>query len=64
MPSAKVELAGDEYLMGFFAGITVEVDDVVIGLNGCEIAMSREIWPSYSVAFLKGIVSRSSTPSD
>merc|ERR1719283_761063 len=30
----------DEYFMGFFAGITVEVDDVVIDLNGHEIRMS------------------------
>jgi len=30
----------DEYFMGFFAGITVEADDVVIDLNGFEIAQS------------------------
>ena len=26
--------------MGFFAGITIEVDDVVLDLNGHEIAMA------------------------
>eukprot|EP01084_Bolivina_argentea_P063750 116331_1 len=30
----------DEYFMGFFAGITVEADDVIIDLNGFEIRQS------------------------
>ncbi len=30
----------DEYFMGFFAGITIEVDDVVLDLSGHEIAMA------------------------
>jgi len=30
----------DEYYMGFFAGITVEADDVTLDLNGHEIAQS------------------------
>ena len=30
----------NEYFMGVFAGITIEVDDVVLDLNGLEIAMA------------------------
>ena len=30
----------DEYFMGFFAGITVEADDVTLDLNGFSVAMS------------------------
>merc|ERR1719447_843036 len=34
----------DEYYLGFIAGITVEVDDVVIDLNGFTVAMSRALY--------------------
>merc|ERR1719361_1674803 len=35
---------GDEYYLGFIAGITVETDDVVIDLNGHSIAMSKALY--------------------
>ena len=45
--SDKYEGAGDTrdaYFLGFIAGITVETDNVVIDLNGFEIAMSTAFY--------------------
>ena len=38
------DTAGDEYAMGFNAGITVETRDVVIALNDHEIKQSTAIY--------------------
>merc|ERR1719495_223722 len=49
----------DEYYMGFFAGITVEADDVVLDLNGHEIAQSRAFYYQqrfFSCIALKSVV--------
>merc|ERR1719283_457884 len=49
----------DEYFMGFFAGITIEVDDVVLDLNGHEIAMSPAFYYQqrfFSCVALKSVV--------
>ena len=48
----------DEYFMGFFAGITVEADDVVIDLNGHKLAMSKSFYFQqrfFSVIALKSV---------
>ena len=34
----------DEYFMGFFAGITIEADDVTLDLNGFSLSMSRAFY--------------------
>ena len=49
----------DEYFMGFFAGITVEADSVVIDLNGHTLAMSMPFYLQqrfFSVIALKSVV--------
>ena len=48
----------DEYFMGFFAGITVEADDVVIDLGGHRLAMSTPFYYQqrfFSVIALKSV---------
>ena len=39
-PGAGVAQGRDEYFLGFFAGITIETDDVVLDLNGKSLEMS------------------------
>ena len=43
-PGASSSNHDDHYSMGFFAGITVETDDVIIDLNGFEIAMDEKFY--------------------
>ena len=53
----------DEYWLGFIAGITVEADDVVIDLQGHEVAMSRSMY--YQQRFFANIALKSVTfPAD
>ena len=49
----------DNYVLGFIAGITVEVDDVIIDLNGNTIAMSMAFYYQqrfFSCIALKSVV--------
>ena len=49
----------DEYFMGFFAGITIEADDVILDLNGFEIAMSKPFYYQqrfFAIIALKSVV--------
>ena len=53
------DTARDEYMLGFFAGITVEVDDVVIDLNEHEIKQSMALYYQqrfFSCIALKSVV--------
>ena len=43
-PGASGENHDDWYSMGFFAGITVEADNVVIDLNGHSIQMDHQFY--------------------
>ena len=49
----------DEYFMGFFAGITIEANNVVLDLNGFELRMSRPFYYQqrfFSCIALKSVV--------